>query len=320
MKASSRQAPVTSRSLKGDVAADEVPRRGVGVERNERHSRSADLHVGDALQPVIALRLGVGHHETEVAGRHRGLERGPGPVGDDPAVVDHNDPIRNLIGLFEVMGGEDDGPSLLAELAHHSPERPTAVDIHGHGRLVQEDQFRIPGDGQGEADPLGFAPGQVVGAASEERSDAGALDGRLERSGTAVEPPDEGQGPRSLSPREEVRCPSRSGAWRRPFPVTRRCAPSSRELRPSLRGVAGGRGGGRWWSTSRRRSGPGGRGFPPAGRECPGDRGRGASRNGARPHRSAGRGRPPAHSSPCESAPPKSEREPSLAVARVCAS
>ena len=101
---------------------------------------------------------------------------------------------RNLVGLFEVMGSEDDGPSLLAELAHHSPERPTAVDIHGHGRLVQEDQFRIPGDGQSEADPLGFAPGQVVRAASEERSDAGALDGRLERSGTGVEPPDEAKG------------------------------------------------------------------------------------------------------------------------------
>jgi hypothetical protein len=108
-------------------------------------------------------------------------------------VVDDNDPVGNLIGLFEVMGGEDDGPALLAELAHHSPKRPTPVDVHGYRWLVQEDQFRIPGDGQGESDPLGFASRKVVSAASEERSDAGPFYRGLEGGGPAIQPPHEGE-------------------------------------------------------------------------------------------------------------------------------
>ena len=98
---------------------------------------------------------------------------------------------------------EQDGSPFLAELAHHAPERPAAVDIHGDRRLVQEDQFGISRDRQRKADPLGFAPRQLIGATPDEGADPGPLHRGVEGSRVAVQPPDEGEGLTHLHPGRE---------------------------------------------------------------------------------------------------------------------
>jgi len=119
-----------------------VPRTSTSVTPSRRHSGRDRL----------------GHDEAKVACRHRSLQRRARSVGDHLAVVDHDDPVGDLISLFEMVGGKDDGAALGAELAHHLPEGAPAVDVHGDRRLVQEHELGVAGDRQGEADPLGLTP------------------------------------------------------------------------------------------------------------------------------------------------------------------
>ena len=87
-----------------------------------------------------------------------------------------------------MVGGEDDGPALLREVAHHGPEAPPALHVHGDGRLVQEDELGIAHDGQGEPHPLGLAPGQALGRAIGEVGEPGPRQGAGHRRRAAVEP------------------------------------------------------------------------------------------------------------------------------------
>src|SRR5688500_18560946 len=62
-------------------------------------------------------------------------------VGDQPAVVDDADAVAELLGLLEIMGGEDDGDALGVEAADIVPELLAQLDVDARGRLV-EDQDR----------------------------------------------------------------------------------------------------------------------------------------------------------------------------------
>ena len=104
------------------------------------------------------------------------LERAPGPVRDDMPVVDDDDTVRDLVSLLQVVRREDDGSPLLAELSDHAPERASSLDIHRRGRLVQEDELGVPGDGHGETDTLCLSTREVVGLTAQQGTDPGALD------------------------------------------------------------------------------------------------------------------------------------------------
>jgi len=53
-------------------------------------------------------------------------------------VVDHDHAARELVGFFEVVGGEDDRASFRGEGADLLEKTAASLDIHPDGRLVEE--------------------------------------------------------------------------------------------------------------------------------------------------------------------------------------
>ena len=172
-----------------------------------------------------------------------GLERRGRALGGDLAAVDDPDPVRELVGLLQVLGGEEDGDALVAgEVGDLVPERRPALDVEAGGRLVEEED---PGAGGG-----GPAPGR--GAASSRRSSRATL-----RSAASVRPTRSS----SSSPRRvrscfdipwsapwrrmcslALSCGSRAASWRAAPIASRTRAPSVATSWPATRGAAGGGG------------------------------------------------------------------------------
>ncbi len=68
------------------------------------------------------------------------LQRARCALGDDLAVVDDPDAIREDVGLFEVLRGEEDGHAVvLREAGDLLPERRSALRVEAGRRLVEEE-------------------------------------------------------------------------------------------------------------------------------------------------------------------------------------
>ena len=83
--------------------------------------------------------MGIGEVESDVAAGDAALQLGGGSFGDDPALVEHRDPVGQLVCLVEVLGGEQDGDPSRSELTNDLPHGATAARVQAGGRLVEED-------------------------------------------------------------------------------------------------------------------------------------------------------------------------------------
>ena len=90
------------------------------------------------------------------------LQLVPGALGDHPAVVDHGDPIRELVRLLEVLGGQQERRSLADELAHDRPDLVAAARVEPGRRLVEEEDPRPRQQARREVEPAAHPAG--VGA------------------------------------------------------------------------------------------------------------------------------------------------------------
>ena len=75
-------------------------------------------------------------------------------MGDDPARVDDRDVVGELLGLVHVVGREDHGDAVGAQVADQVPGGVAGLRVEARGRLVQEHQLRAADDGHGERQPL----------------------------------------------------------------------------------------------------------------------------------------------------------------------
>ena len=71
----------------------------------------------------------------------------------DPAVVDDADPVRHLLGLLDVMGGQDDGDALGAQPPDQRPHVAAQVDVDASGRLVEEQHVGLVAQRLGDHRP-----------------------------------------------------------------------------------------------------------------------------------------------------------------------
>ena len=81
------------------------------------------------------------------------LQLGRSSFGDDPPLVEHRDPVGQLVRLVEVLGGEQDGDSVRGELADDLPHGEAAARVQAGGGLVQEDHPGLTDEGHGEVEP-----------------------------------------------------------------------------------------------------------------------------------------------------------------------
>jgi hypothetical protein len=72
------------------------------------------------------------------------LELRRGAVGDRPAVADDDDVVGEVVGLFEILRGQQDVGAVGDEHPDRVPELELAHRIQSRGRLVQKKQSRRP--------------------------------------------------------------------------------------------------------------------------------------------------------------------------------
>ena len=116
-----------------------------------------DLHVArDGAQALGRRReLGrVGDLEVDQVAGHLRLEVVGGVAGDDLAVVDDDDAVAQMVGLVEVVRGEEDGGAApVAQVGDVGPQVRAGLRVQPGGRLVEEHQARLVDEAHGDVEP-----------------------------------------------------------------------------------------------------------------------------------------------------------------------
>ena len=103
--------------------------------------------VGCASWPTMARKIVLEGRllldVLDLGGREQLLELGEGAVGDDPALVEDRDPVGELLGLVEVLRGEQHRGALAGELLDGLPHLDPRLRVEPGGRLVEEDHRRV---------------------------------------------------------------------------------------------------------------------------------------------------------------------------------
>ena len=104
------------------------PHDGAGDERGTRQL-AGDIvkHAGTRFR---------GDHDR--VGRVPPLELVRGAERDDPAVIDDRDPVAELVGLVQVVRGEEDRSAALPQQPELLPQVGPVLRIEPGGRLVEE--------------------------------------------------------------------------------------------------------------------------------------------------------------------------------------
>ncbi len=164
-----------------------VERRAAEADVPHLHARVVELpqrcgqDLGPALaghdQPVhvvVDLELAAGQGEEHVrrllhvVGTDHHLDALPADpalqlvrraLGDGHPVVDDHDPVGQVVGLLEVLGGEQDRRAPTDQVPDHRPQVGPAAGVEAGGGLVEEQHRRLGHEGAGEVEAAPHAPG-----------------------------------------------------------------------------------------------------------------------------------------------------------------
>jgi hypothetical protein len=124
------------------------------------------LHLHQDLPPVLGrqqladrseYRLGFHHRalgqlQLDVGMADVGLERLRRPFGDDAAAVDDADVVGELVGLLQVLRGEEDRRTLVVERPHLLPDGLATDRVEAGRRLVEEEDAGLVHQRRGEVE------------------------------------------------------------------------------------------------------------------------------------------------------------------------
>src|SRR5690625_7723483 len=106
----------------------------------------------------------VGIDEADVQHRpaHGGLQLGAGAFRNYAPMIDDGDTVGKLIGLLEVLRGEEDGRPGIDECADDLPYIATAAWVEPGGGLIEEEQLRRADDACRDVEPAPHPPGILL--------------------------------------------------------------------------------------------------------------------------------------------------------------
>jgi hypothetical protein len=116
-----------------------------------RRQRLAELReeLGDLRSILLRARDRMHARATDL-----GLQLGRRSLGDDLALVDDPDPVREDVGLLEVLRRQEDRHTgLAAHQSHLVPDVRAALRIEARRRLVEEEDARAVDEGEREVEP-----------------------------------------------------------------------------------------------------------------------------------------------------------------------
>lgn len=128
---------------------------GMAVENVEQGAQGVDAAVardleGECLvvpQAYVQHLGGAGEFgrveeaEPDVAAGDESLELVGRALGDDPAAVEDGDAVGELVGLLQVLRGEEDGDAAVDEIADDLPHGVPGARVESGGRLIEEDHL-----------------------------------------------------------------------------------------------------------------------------------------------------------------------------------
>ena len=109
-----------------------------------------DRAVDQRLQGDFGLGVGLGQRDLEARAAHLRLQLPRRSVGDRPTVVDHHDPVGQLVGLVEVLSREQERGAVGHQPADHLPHAGPAGRIKAGGRFVEKQNRRAGEDAGGQ--------------------------------------------------------------------------------------------------------------------------------------------------------------------------
>ena len=74
-------------------------------------------------------------------------------VGDDPPGGEQDQPVGEVVGLVDVVGGEHDGGAGRGQVLDRGPRPPAGFGVEPGGRLVEEQHLGPADDPDGDVDP-----------------------------------------------------------------------------------------------------------------------------------------------------------------------
>ena len=80
-----------------------------------------------------------------------------GTIGDDLATVHHDGALRELFGLFEIMGREHDRATRAGLFCHRLPEAAARDNVHARRRLIEHEHVGVGQERERKLDALLFA-------------------------------------------------------------------------------------------------------------------------------------------------------------------
>ena len=113
---------------------------------------------------------------------------GDGAGGDDPAAVHDGQPVGELLGLLQIVGGEQHRGALGAQLADQPPDGGPGLRVEAGAGLVQEEHLGAAEQGHREVEPAPFAAGQLLDPDAGPVAEADQLQGLRDRAGAAGHP------------------------------------------------------------------------------------------------------------------------------------
>src|SRR5207302_11211448 len=142
-----------------DPAPKEFPQQGFGSVADESDTMIVDRQVGDGQLGKIRLGERRRRGEADLLGHRARLDVPWTGIGNEETTIDDDDPLGQLVCLFEVVRGQQYRLALLGKVANALQKKPSGLDVHADGGLVEEDHLRIAGNGEGEVEPLALASG-----------------------------------------------------------------------------------------------------------------------------------------------------------------
>ena len=149
------------------IVIDPVQEPAQGCDPVVGHPQREQLGIGGRLREYgghLGQPSRVGELHLYAPARHPALQLGGCSLGDDPAAVEHPHPVGELVGLVEVLRGEQHRHTVGDQLLHDLPHLTPAAWVQPRGRLVQEDQPRRADQRHRQVEPALHPAGVRLGA------------------------------------------------------------------------------------------------------------------------------------------------------------
>ena len=157
MRSSCAKSLTAAPVLRGQLEVDVLERRAAHLEVLELHA-ALDRLGGQLVQAPRRLGRLLDDHLAVPAVADLGLGCAAGQLGrradaDDPAFAEHGDPVGELLGLVEVVRGQEDRRAERAEVADRLPGGAPRAGIEPGRRLVEEHELGVADEREPEVEP-----------------------------------------------------------------------------------------------------------------------------------------------------------------------